>query len=114
VQGYRNQRVALVAAKERRGKHHVQKLAIDRSDSEIVIFTDAGIMLKPNAVTEIVKNFADASVGCVSSEDAFPESDVASGEATYVSSEMSLRRLEAEIGSTVGATGGFFAARRSV
>jgi hypothetical protein len=53
-------------------------------------------------------------VGCVSSEDAFPESDVASGEATYVSSEMSLRRLEAEIGSTVGATGGFFAARRSV
>jgi glycosyltransferase involved in cell wall biosynthesis len=114
VQGYRNQRVMLVAAKERRGKHHVQKLAIDRSDSEIVVFTDASIMLKPNAVAEIVKNFADPGVGCVSSEDAFPQSDAASGEATYVSSEMSLRRLEAEIGSTVGATGGFFAARRSL
>jgi glycosyltransferase involved in cell wall biosynthesis len=114
VQSYSHQRVTLVAAKERRGKHHVQKLAIDRSDSEIVIFTDAGIILKPNAVKEIVKNFADPAVGCVSSEDAFPESDAATGEATYVSSEMLLRRLEAQVGSTVGATGGFFAARRSI
>lgn len=114
VQSYRSRRVTLVAAKERRGKHHVQKLAIERSEGEIVVFTDAGIMLKPNAVREIVKNFADPTVGCVSSEDAFPEKDAGTGEATYVNSEMSLRRLEAEIGSTVGATGGFFAARRTV
>lgn len=114
VQSYRSRRVTLVAAKERRGKHHVQKLAIERSEGDIVVFTDAGIMLKPNAVREIVKNFADPTVGCVSSEDAFPEKDAATGEATYVNGEMSLRRLEAEIGSTVGATGGFFAARRTV
>lgn len=114
VLAYRDRHVKLVAAKERRGKHHVQKLAIERSEGEIIVFTDAGIMLKPNAVREIVKNFADPTVGCVSSEDAFPEKDAGSGEATYVSSEMSLRRLEAAIGSTVGATGGFFAARRTV
>lgn len=114
VTAYHNRRVTLVAAKERRGKHHVQKLAIDRSASEIIVFTDASIMLRPNAIREIVKNFADPTVGCVSSEDAFPEQDAATGEATYVSSEMSLRRLEAEIGSTVGATGGFFAARRTI
>jgi glycosyltransferase involved in cell wall biosynthesis len=108
-------RVRLVRAAERRGKEAAQRLAIDAARGEVLVFSDVATALAPDAVSTIVANFADASVGCVSSVDRFIDGDgCAAGEGAYVRYEMFLRSLETEVNSLVGLSGSFFAARRVV
>jgi hypothetical protein len=114
VESFADRGVVLAAVAERRGKHHAQRVALEKSSGEVIVFTDSGIHLEPDALEQIVSNFADPAVGCVSSEDRIASSHSASGEGAYVSSEMRLRRLESLAGSLVGVSGSFFAARREV
>src|SRR5262245_38229127 len=108
-------RVRLVRTPERRGKEAAQHLAIEAATAEILMFSDVATALAPDAVSQIVANFADPGVGCVSSVDRFvnPHGQV-SGEGAYVRYEMFLRSLESRVHSLVGLSGSFFAARRSV
>jgi GT2 family glycosyltransferase len=108
-------RVTLVRAAERRGKEAAQQLAVERSSGQIVIFSDVATALAPDAVSNIVRNFADPTVGCVSSVDRFVDADGRpSGEGAYVRYEMWLRALETRVNSLVGLSGSFFAVRREV
>ena len=107
--------VELLALGERSGKEHAQKRAIEIAHGEILVFSDAGTRLDPSGLEEIVFNFADPSVGCVSSEDRLQHRDgSSSGEGFYVKYEMWLRNLESKVNSVVGLSGSFFAARKDV
>ena len=89
--------------------------AIEASSAEIVVFSDVATHLESDALRCIVSSFADPSVGCVSSEDRIIADDgTVSGEGAYVRYEMFLRALETRVGSVVGLSGSFFAARREV
>jgi glycosyltransferase involved in cell wall biosynthesis len=115
VRSFSKDSVKLVEIPERRGKHHAQMIARDVSHGEILVFTDASVHLESDALQRIGSNFADPSVGCVSSEDQVAKQKRSwMGEQFYVLFEMWLRRLEAQIGSLVSASGSFFAARREV
>ena len=108
-------RFKLVRSPERKGKEFAQKCAVDQSTGEIIIFSDVATILEPKSIRTIASNFADPSVGCVSSEDRFiDEHGQISGEGAYVKYEMFLRRLESKVFSIVGMSGSFFAARREV
>jgi glycosyltransferase involved in cell wall biosynthesis len=108
-------RVRLVRAWERKGKEAAQRLAIERSSGDILIFSDVATALAPDGVATIVQNFSDPTVGCVSSVDRFVEGDGrTSGEGAYVRYEMFLRTLETRVNGLVGLSGSFFAARRIV
>jgi len=112
---FASQGVRLVRLAERRGKQYAQLKAREAARGEILVFTDAGVELGPEALREIVSNFADPSVGCVSSEDRLAqETGGWLGERAYVGYEMWLRRMESRAGSLVTASGSFFAARRGV
>lgn len=114
VETYRD-RVRLVRATERRGKEAAQQLAVEAASGDILIFSDVGTALSPTAISTIVMNFADATVGCVSSVDRFRDPDGSvSGEGVYVRYEMFLRTLESRVNTLVGLSGSFFAARREV
>ena len=115
VRQYASQGVRLVRANVRKGKEHAQKLAVEAASGKILIFSDVGTILEPDAVKNIVSNFADPSVGCVSSVDRFinPDGSI-SGEGAYVKYEMFLRSLESKVNTLVGLSGSFFAARREV
>jgi len=66
-------------------------------------------------VSNIVKNFNDTTVGCVSSVDRFIDAEGRlSGEGAYVKYEMLLRDLETRVNTLVGLSGSFFAARKEV
>ena len=107
--------IRLVELPERRGKHHAQMVARDHSCGDILVFSDCSIHLQPDALRKIVSNFADPAVGCVSSEDrVVTAKDALQGEGSYINFEMWLRRLESCVGSLVGASGSFFAARREL
>src|SRR5688500_2007693 len=108
-------RIQLVRAPVRRGKEAAQQLAIEAASGEILIFSDVATALAPDAVSTIVMNFADPTVGCVSSIDKFVNADgETSGEGAYVRYEMLLRQLESKVNTLVGLSGSFFAARRDI
>ena len=108
-------RVRLVRATERRGKEAAQQLALQSASGEILIFSDVATALDRDGVATMVANFADPTVGCVSSIDRFVDDEGrVSGEGAYVRYEMVLRALETRVNSLVGLSGSFFAARREV
>lgn len=107
--------VRLVRLPHKGGKEAAQKFAVESTASDILVFSDVATMLPPGGISTIVRNFADPSVGCVSSVDCFIDEDgQVSGEGAYVKYEMWLRRLETAVNSLVGLSGSFFAARREV
>lgn len=115
VKGYAALGVKLVRSHERRGKENAQKYAVDIASGEILIFSDVATRLEASGVRDIIGNFKDPQVGCVSSIDRFINKDgCISGEGVYVHYEMFLRRLESSVSSLVGLSGSFFAARREV
>lgn len=112
---YAAQGVRLVRSPERKGKENAQKHAIEQASGEILVFSDVATGMDRDGISRIVRNFADPSVGCVSSVDRFinPDGSI-SGEGAYVRYEMFLRSLEGRVNSVVGLSGSFFAARKKL
>ena len=112
---YAGSGVTLVRAPERKGKENAQRLAVEASSGEVIVFSDTATILQPDGVRCIVQGFGDPTVGCVSSVDRFiGEDGKISGEGAYVRYEMLLRKLETRANTLVGLSGSFFAARRAV
>ena len=108
VRRYGDRRVTLARANERHGKEYAQSVAIRAATGEILVFSDVGTTLRPDALRNIVAPFSNASVGAVSSEDSFLTQDGGiAGEGLYVRYEMWLRRLESRVFSLVGLSGSF-------
>src|SRR5271169_1734804 len=85
VNSYSLRDVKLVRAPERKGKENAQKYAVDSASGEILVFSDVATILQKDGVSNIIKNFHDPTVGCVSSEDRFIDVDgKISGEGAYV------------------------------
>ena len=112
---YQDSGVELLAIPVRGGKENAQKEALKSAKGDVIVFTDVATMVEPLGLERIVSNFADSTVGCVSSEDRFIGREGSpSGEGFYVRYEMLIRRLESKVNSLVGLSGSFFAARKSV
>jgi len=115
VKEYAPHGIDLLAFQERRGKENAQKDAVQHATGEIIVFSDVATRLDPHGLQEIVANFADPKVGCVSSVDRVIGQDGnPCGEGAYVRYEMWLRKLESRVNSLVGLSGSFFAARSEV
>jgi len=88
---------------------------VSRATGEVIVFSDVATSLDFMGLKEIVANFADPSVGCVSSVDrVIDRHGKPCGEGFYVTYEMWLRNLESQVNSLVGLSGSFFAARKEV
>lgn len=113
VKSYADRGVQLLRIEGRNGKHYGQGRGIRMAKNDIVVLTDATTFLESKGIKNIICNFADPGVGCVSSEDRMKSVGSShSGEGAYVRYEMKLRRLESATGSLIGVSGSFFAARR--
>lgn len=106
-----DERLVYVGLSERKGKANALNQGVSRATGDIVVFSDASIILDERALVEIVQPFADPAVGCVSGEDKIAGSD---GEGLYGRYELFLRRMESRLGSIVGASGSFYAQRREL
>jgi len=101
----------LIVLPERSGKAAALNLGLERSRNEIIVFSDASIMLEQRALLNIVRPFESATIGCVSGEDRIPGDR---SEGFYGVYEIFLRNLESRVSSIVGASGCFYAQRRSL
>ena len=110
--------VKVIYSPERRGKAAAIKHGINEIDTEIVMMTDANTMLNPGAVREIARLMQDPRVGCVSGEKkvmARSDSDeAAQGEGLYWKYESTLKRLDSELYSAMGAAGELCVIRRQL
>ena len=110
--------VKIVFSPERRGKSAALKHGIKEVYTEIVMMTDANTMLNPEAIREIVRLMQDPKVGCVSGEKkvmAKSDSDeAAQGEGLYWKYESTLKRLDSELYSAMGAAGELCVIRRQL
>ena len=95
----------------RAGKAAALNAGLERAMGEIVVFTDASILLDHGALASLVGHFNDPSVGCVSGEDYV---EGCGSEGLYGRLELLLRREEARLHSIAGASGCFYGMRRSL
>jgi len=104
-------RVEVVDLPARGGKAGALNAGLARATGELLLFTDAGIVLEPASLAALAGHFSDPAVGCVSGEDAI---EGGGGEGMYGRLELWLRREEAKLHSIAGASGCLYAMRRSL
>lgn len=116
IREYEGEGIELIELGERRGKECGQNEAVKRARGEILVFSDVATSLEKNGLREIVANFNDPKIGCVSSVDRLLSNGESQtgGEGFYVRYEMWLREMESSVKSVVGLSGSFFAARKEV
>jgi cellulose synthase/poly-beta-1,6-N-acetylglucosamine synthase-like glycosyltransferase len=117
VRGIGDPRVALVRQEPRAGKTSALNLAMPGIDSEIVVFSDANSLYRPDTIAHLVAPLADPEVGYVTGRMVYKAPDgSATGEgcSTYMRYENKLREWETMAGSIVGVDGGVDAIRREL
>ena len=87
--------------------------AVRETESEIVAFGDANATWAPDALTKLVRSFADPDVAYVCGQVRFQRDDGTNKEGLYWRYEMWLRESESGLGSITGGNGAIYAVRRS-
>ena len=109
--------ITVHASPERLGKTHGMNLLVASCSADIVIFTDADVMLDPEIPDRLTKHFADPDVGCVCGhvrQSGGGRSATAATGSLYWRLEEQIKQLESDLGSAMGADGSLFAIRREL
>lgn len=101
--------VEVVYSPERRGKTAALNHGLRMVKTEITVMTDANTMVNSQSIREIARCFTDPRVGCVAGEKRVMArhkgQTAAEGEGLYWKYESTLKRLDSELYSTMGAAG---------
>jgi len=99
---------------ERLGKVVGMQKLVAKVREDIIVFTDANVLLEPESLTRLLYYFSDPSVGCVSGKLVYKgmSSTTAKVGGLYWKLEEKIKQLETDTGSTMGADGAVFARLR--
>lgn len=113
---YEHRGIVLKAFPRREGKSATLNRAVLGIEEEILVFSDANVFYKEDALRALVRNFACEDVGCVVGRLIYLDTDsyVGKGESLYWRYEGLLNRLESRLRSVLVATGTIFAIRREL
>lgn len=109
--------VTLVNSAERHGKPWGMNRLVSLTDADIIMFTDANVMVDETAIANLRRYFADPNVGCVTSHLSYTNpGDTATSEvgSFYWRLDEWTKGLETETGSAMGADGSLFAIRSTL
>ena len=109
--------IHLHVSPERHGKTYGMNLLSLQAQADILVFTDANVMLDMHCLRDLRRHFADPQLGCVCGNLNYTNgaaSVTASTGSLYWRFEEAIKRLEADTGSTIGADGSIFAVRRAL
>jgi len=99
----------------RKGKIHAVDRIMKHIQSPIVIFTDANTTLNDQVIKNIVRHYADESVGGVAGEKRVTSKDAdnasGAGEGLYWKYESRLKKADSDLYTVVGAAGELFSIR---
>jgi len=114
---WQNSNHRAVILPKHQGKANALNHGIAEAQGKIICFTDARQKIALDGLKNLIENFADPSVGCASGELILRETtNTASsdGVGMYWRIEKNIRNWEGLAGSTVGATGAFYAVRKNL
>lgn len=114
---YIDKGIIIIEQTPRRGKIAALNLAVPQARGEILIFTDADILLDENSVMNLVDNFSDNNIGCVGGElhyESNRDSLIEAGEGLYFSYDKFLRRKESDMQSLFVVSGSIYAMRKDL
>ena len=118
AESYPDNRVRAFSFAERRGKPGVINDLVARAHGDILLFVDVRQDLAPDAITRMIENFADPTIGVVSGELVFrndgDSGTAAEGVGFYWKYEKLIRMAEGQFRSVPGATGALYALRREL
>jgi cellulose synthase/poly-beta-1,6-N-acetylglucosamine synthase-like glycosyltransferase len=100
----------------RLGKTAAQNAAVEKARGEIILFSDATSLYRPDVLKKIMPSFADLTVGCVGGRLVYvdpSESRVGRGAKSYWNYETFLKKHESRACSLIGVSGCLYAVRRS-
>jgi cellulose synthase/poly-beta-1,6-N-acetylglucosamine synthase-like glycosyltransferase len=96
----------------RGGKVNAQNVTVRGLDSEVLAFSDANCSWAPDALTRLVRVFADPSVAYVCGRLRLQTPEGTNQEGLYWRFELWLRGRESRMGSVTGGNGSIYAVRR--
>ena len=113
---FRGQGVVVCHAPCRRGKNALINEYLPQCQGQIVVFTDANSLLRHDAINNLVRHFADETIGCVVGHLKYVNetTSVGMGESLYFRYEALLKQLESSLGAVVTGTGAIYAVRRNL
>jgi cellulose synthase/poly-beta-1,6-N-acetylglucosamine synthase-like glycosyltransferase len=114
VKGMSNPRVHLWIADNRGGKTEVINRLAPQVDAEVLLFTDANTMHRPDSLKKMVRWYADPAVGGVGGHIDHVHARREIEEVLYRSFESRQKGLESRLHSTISAFGGFYSVRREL
>ncbi len=117
VREYADLGVELFRQPQRKGKTAAENAIRPHLRGDIIVNTDASILIHPQALRALAAVFADRTVGVASGRDvsvAAHDERANMGESRYVGYEMWVRDLETRAGGIVGASGCLYASRREL
>jgi cellulose synthase/poly-beta-1,6-N-acetylglucosamine synthase-like glycosyltransferase len=113
VMEYRSRGIRLLPL-PRRGKIPNLNAAVRKARGQILVFSDANSMYRPDALRILIRPFKDPGVGGVAGNQSYvsdARSSVSAGERTYWSFDQALKHWQSEAGSVTSATGAIYAVR---
>lgn len=109
--------IELHVSPQRHGKTYGMNLLSKLADGDVLVFTDANVMLDLDCLADLRRHFADPGIGCVCGNLTYTNAGVsvtAQSGSLYWRFEEGLKRLESQTGSMMGADGSIFAMRRNL
>jgi cellulose synthase/poly-beta-1,6-N-acetylglucosamine synthase-like glycosyltransferase len=99
----------------RTGKTGIQNQVAKKAKGNILVFSDANAMYRPDAIRKLVRNFADPEVACVSGQLVYQADHAGAGdsERSYWDYEKFMKRRESDLSSLIGANGSIYAVCRA-
>ena len=109
--------ITYLVSKERQGKPRIITQLVSKAKGEILFFVDTRQQIEKDALKNIVRNFNDSNVGCVSGELVLKKeraSSMSKGVDISWKDEQCIRSCESKLYSMIGATGAIYAVRREL
>jgi cellulose synthase/poly-beta-1,6-N-acetylglucosamine synthase-like glycosyltransferase len=101
----------LVLELPRGGKIAAQNAAAERASGEVLAFSDANSLWRPDALRRLVEPFADSGVGYVCGQVRFLDEDGDNLEGAYWRYEMAVREMESSLAGITAGNGAIYAVR---
>jgi cellulose synthase/poly-beta-1,6-N-acetylglucosamine synthase-like glycosyltransferase len=103
----------LVVDLGRVGKLEAQNAAVERATGELLAFSDANAIWRPDALRELVAPFGDPGVGYACGQARFADQGGSNQEGVYWRYELAIRGLESRLAGVTAGNGAIYAVRRS-
>ena len=116
LNGYRDH-IRFIDSSERHGKSYGMNRLAEAATGDILVFSDANVVLAEDVLERLEDHFRDPKVGCVCGHLIYvnnADSAMAETGTRYWRFEEQLKMLETSTGSAMGADGSLFAIRRTL